>query len=392
VEAGDRVKRISSAGLVLVSILALAAAPPAGLAATVVNAPAPALLAPPVEARLAAVADEAYEREPVGSLTVGVVRDGQLVWTASYGQADIATGARATENTVYRVASVTKQFTALMLLQLVNAGVVKLSDPVARYVPEIRLIKGRRPGDRPMTLMQLATHTSGLAVEADDPGAYTRGPVKGWDRILLAALPHTRYTAPPGEQYAYSNIDYAILALALSRAARTPYVTYVRRHIFAPLGMTHTRFSPPPNLSSLALGYVMRDGLPDGVGPYRELAGRGYKVASGGAFSTVEDLARFVAFQMGYGPESVLPHAALMASRDLIVSVGRPPGDHGVGFQTFQDGDLTLVGHVGGIAGYRSLTAYDPHGNLGVIVLRNVSEGGIDPVTLGRNLFRVARD
>lgn len=383
-----------SAGLSLACALALAAAPPAGLAAQAEGGdPASATaLAPPVETRLDAVADAAFEREPIGSLTVGVVREGRLAWTASYGDADIATGTKANEDTVYRVASVTKQFTALMLLQLINRGVVRLSDAVSRYVPEIRAIKSDWPHAAPITLEQLATHTSGLAVEAEDVAAYTKGPVKGWEKTLLAALPHTRYTAPPGEQYAYSNIDYAILALALSRAARTPYVTYVRQKIFLPLGMTHTRFTPPQDRASLALGYVMRDGEPDGTGPYLELRGRGYKVASGGAYSTVADLARFVAFQMGYGPEAVLPRQALLASRALLVSVGHPPGDpHGVGFQIFQDKDFTLLGHVGGISGYRSLTAYDPRDDVGVIVLRNVSEGALDPVALGTSLVKVAR-
>ena len=137
----------------------------------------------------------------------------------------------------------------------------------------------------------------------------------------------------------------------------------------------------------------MRDGAPDGRIPERELAGRGYKVASGGAYSTVDDLAKFVAFQMGYGPESVLPRQALLASRDLLVSVnGHLDDPHGVGFQIFPDKGFTLFGHVGGIAGYRSLTAYDPMAGIGVIVLRNVSEGAIDPVALGKSLIKTARE
>lgn len=381
------------AGLAL--SLMFAAAPVAALSA---QGPAPVAITPlapsmaPLDSRLDAVAAAAYAREPVGSLTVGLVREGKLAWTGSYGSADMATHAPASARTVYRVASVTKQFTALMLLQLVNDGVVTLDDPVARYVPEIARIKGAFPGARPITLRQLASHTSGLAVEADDAAFYTHGSDRVWARTLIAALPHTRYTAAPGTRYAYSNVDYAILALALARAARTPYTVYVKRKIFWPLGMTHTGFSPPSPLAELAHGYVMRDGQPDGRLPERELAGRGYKVASGGAYSTVEDLAKFVAFQMGYGPDSVLPREALIASRQLLVYVGERTDDpHGVGFQVFSGRDFTLFGHVGGIAGYRSLTAYDPTDGIGVIVLRNVSEGVIDPVTLGQTLVRAAR-
>ncbi|MDB5429186.1 MAG: hypothetical protein JWP35_302 [Caulobacter sp.] len=390
-------------GLAVVAALAAAltpagvgAAPVRAVAATTVPSPDPFRYPPIASAlagRLDGLAGGAFAKEPVGSLTVGVVRDGRLAWTASYGTADLGTGARAGETTVYRVASVTKQFTALMLLQLVNEGVVHLSDPVSRFVPEIRQIRGGRAGAAPVTLFQLATHTSGLAVESDDATTYAKGPVAGWETALLTALPRTRYAAEPGIRYAYSNIDYAILALALSRAAKTPYVKYLHNRIFMPLGMTHTTFNPPVPPGQLARGYVIQAGLPHGETPQRELAGRGYKAPSGGAFSTVDDLARFVAFQMGYGPDKVLPRSVLLANRELLVAGNaRLDGGYGVGFQVFQANGYVLLGHLGGIAGYRSLTAFDPEARVGVIVLRNISEGEFDPLALGKSLVRAARD
>jgi CubicO group peptidase (beta-lactamase class C family) len=367
--------------------------------------PLPASALPPVDAaldaRLRGIAQAAFDREPVGSLTVGVVRGGQLIWTASYG-ANVPPGAEpgkvaprpapADERTVYRIASVTKQFTALMLLQLVNEGVVHLSDPVSRYVPEIQQAQNATPSAAPVTLIQLVTHTSGLAVESDDAADYTQGSVAEWEATLLAALPRTRYTAEPGVRYAYSNVDYAILALALSRAARTPYVKYLHKHIFLPLGMTHTGFSTPPAPAVLAKGYVMQAGQPNGEVPERELLGRGYKAPAGGAFSTVGDLAKFEAFEMGIGPEAVLPKAVLAASRDLLVAGNaRADGGYGVGFQVFPYEGHVLLGHLGGIAGYRSLAAFDPADKIGVIVLRNVSEGVIDPLALGKALVSATR-
>ena len=104
----------------------------------------------------------------VGGVTIGVVVGPSLIWTKSYGDADIERHIRANENTVYRVGSITKQFTAVMLLQLVESGRVHLSDPVEKYFPEVNRVKGRWAGAPPITLFQLATHTAGLAKEPED--------------------------------------------------------------------------------------------------------------------------------------------------------------------------------------------------------------------------------
>lgn len=344
--------------------------------------------------RLHALAAAEYAREPSAGLSVAVVRNGRLEWTGQFGLADLNTGAPVTEDTLFRVGSVTKQFTALMLLQLVHDGTVNLSDPVERYLPEIRQVQGRYPHAPPVTLIQLATHTSGLAVESDDPATYAAGSAEGWEASLLAALPRTRYAFEPGTRYAYSNVDYAILGAALARAAKVPYVRYLHQRIFSPLGMTHTVFTPQPaQQGRLARGYVMEAGILNGQIPDRELAGRGYKVPGGGAFSTVGDLAKFMAFQMGYGPDSVLPRDVLLASRDLLVA-GNPrlDGGYGVGFQVFPADGFIMQGHLGGLAGYRSLDAFDPGSQVGVIVLRNVSNGAIDPLALGGALIKAARE
>src|SRR6185369_7767385 len=100
---------------------------------------------------------------------------------------------RADQDTVYRIGSITKMFTAAMLEQLVEAGTVRYSDPVEQYLPEVNSVLGRFPDAAPITLDQLVTHTSGLAVEPDDTENYvTGGPVSAWEKILITALPHTR--------------------------------------------------------------------------------------------------------------------------------------------------------------------------------------------------------
>src|SRR5204863_4467110 len=165
----------------------------------------------------------------------------------------------ANRNTVYRIGSITKPFTAVMLMQLVAAGRLQLSDPVERYLPEIRQIASKPQGASPFTFLQLATMTAGLAREPNDAGPFWTGPVSAWEKKLLAALPHTSYTSFPGTEYSYSNIGYAILGAALARVAGQPYTEWERLHVFKPLGMEHTRFELDPTIESdLALGYEVK--------------------------------------------------------------------------------------------------------------------------------------
>ena len=142
----------------------------------------------------------------VGGVTVGLVVGPDLVWTKGYGEASMESHIPARQETVYRIGSITKQFTAVMLLQLVELGKVHLSDPVEKYFPEINNVKGRWPGAPPITFFQLATHTAGLAREPEDLLSYTVGPVSEWEKVLLKALEHTSYAYEPGTQYFYSNI------------------------------------------------------------------------------------------------------------------------------------------------------------------------------------------
>jgi CubicO group peptidase (beta-lactamase class C family) len=244
-------------------------------------------------------------KHPVGSVTAGVVAGKQLIWSKSYGQADMEKKTPADADTVYRIGSITKMFTALMLEQLVDAGKVHLSDPVEKYFPEIKMVQGRFPDATPITLIQLAMHTSGLGREPDSVETYVTGPVANWEKTLIAALPHLHYQFEPGTRFFYSNIGFAVLGAALSRAAGESYVEYVPKHIFEPLGMTHSALERNAQmLPHLSKGYQSMGpgGAVDSETPQHEHeAGRGYKVPNGAIYTTVGDLARFASFLMGQG-------------------------------------------------------------------------------------------
>jgi CubicO group peptidase (beta-lactamase class C family) len=286
---------------------------------------------------------------------------------------------------VYRIGSITKQFTAIALLQLVRGGKVRLTDPVEKYVPEINRVQNRFAGSPPITLVQLATHTSGLDREPADVETYTTGPVAKWDRTLIAALAHTRYAFEPGTRQVYSNIAVGTLGLALGRAAGEPYIDYVKRQVIKPLGLTSTAFEPDDALRPrIAKGYVARGGSPDSTQPSTELeTGRGYKVPNGALFTTIGDLARFVSFELGYGPDVVLPKETVAdnLSRIYFANAGLVSG-FGIGFSAFRKGEIVLLGHGGSVAGYVAGAYFHPASKIGIVYLRNLGQSIREDVLL----------
>ena len=323
-----------------------------------------------------------FAKDSIGSITVGVVAGGDLVWTRSYGYANAATRKLADRNTVYRIGSITKPFTAVMLMQLEQAGKVRLADPVEKFFPEIRKVGGMPAGAAPPTLLQLATMTSGLEREPRQEGPFWNGAVSKWEETLISALPHTSYAYVPGTRFLYSNIGYAILGATLGRAAGVPYTTWERTHVFEPLGMTHTRFEIDPSITAdVATGYdVSRDGTIDSLTPAKEgREGRGYKVPNGAIFTTIDDMSRFVAFELGHGPASVLPPARLdSAFGGLVASSPELGAGYGLGFMAMRRQAFTYTGHSGAVAGYVASMYFSRPAQVGVVLFRNVTGGKVN--------------
>lgn len=365
-----------------ISVLVVAAA------ILVVSALSAQSLPPATQQRLDALAASEYARDSVGSLTIGVVTAQGLTWTKTYGFADMSNRALANRQSVYRIGSITKMFTAVMLQQLVAQGKIQLSDPAERYYPEIREIRGYAKLKQPITVAQLATMTSGIAREPEREGPFWTGQVSMWDSTLHLALSHTDMEFTPGEKSMYSNIGYAILGATVARAAGVPYVTWQREKIVAPLGMAHTAFELEPSImAGLTKGYDVRGGSWNGEQSAREaLSGRGFKVPNGAIYTTVDDLSRFLTLLMGHGPESVLPAARLdSAYRGVLDANGKPTTAYGIGFSVGRRGPLTVYGHGGAVAGFSAALAFEREHSIGVIVLRNALGGETNPDRLTTN-------
>lgn len=321
------------------------------------------------------------EADDIGGITAGVVLGRDLVWAEGFGWADVEEGIPAGVNSIYRVGSISKSFTAVSLLQLWERGYLELDDRVADAVPELAGLVDRPAGIRAITYRDLASHTAGLVREPGLEGS-TDGPLEFWEEKILASIPTTGFYAAPGESYSYSNIGFGILGFALGRVSGMPFMELVDAAIIRPLGMHQSGFVVTPSVAEqLATGYVRRrDGTVDAAVPYEEHVGRGYKVPNGGIYSTVGDLGRFVAGMTGAASAPILGPEA----RALIRESQTPPDGsaYSFGFRiSRRDGAPDLIGHGGSVAGYNAALVFEPETGLGVVILRNYGGGSTN---LGR--------
>lgn len=329
------------------------------------------------------------EADGIGGITVGVVSGRDLVWAQGFGWADTDRRIPAGVNTIYRVGSISKSFTAVALLHLWEQGVIGLDDPVREVLPQMDGLIGDEANIPRVTFRHMASHTSGLNREPELEGA-AEGPLEFWEEKILESIPATSFYALPGASYRYSNIAFGVLGYALGRASGIPFMELVDASIIRPLGMHSTGFVVSPEMAEqLATGYLARrDGSVDAQVPYREHVGRGYKVPNGGIYSTVGDLGRFIAGLTGaatvplLGPET----------RALLQAPQTPPGSetlYSFGFFIWKvDGGTTLVGHGGSVAGYNAFLAFEPESQVGVVLLRNYGRGSTNLGEVGRGLLR----
>lgn len=329
--------------------------------------------------RITTAAEAEFAKCSVGALSIAIVVGGQSE-AHHYGHVDGRSGPAPTGSTIYRLGSVTKMFTALMLLRLESADSCSFSDSVERYVPEFAKIPSPPPSGVKVTLIQLATHTSGLARDPEDAEALQVGSAGAWKRILLQSVPKTRYRSDPGGEFAYSNVGYSFLGAALEKAAGIPYTQYIAEQVLAPLKMSDTVFElTPDQRARLAPGWTITDGRASTVESEAELAGRGYRLPVGGLFSSLDDMTRWLRFQMGLEESKVFDAGALAkAQRRIVLSGPSLDSGYGIGVQMRRMGEAIVFGHSGGVPGYQAEMFFDPERHLGLVILRSAVFGEFD--------------
>jgi D-alanyl-D-alanine carboxypeptidase len=305
----------------------------------------------------------------IPGVAVGVVSDQDLVWSKGFGFADIKAKAPMTATTKFRMASNSKLFTAIAIMQLREEGKLGLDDPVARYLPWFKA-KPAGDDDGPITIEQLLSHSSGLQREAGDHWVSYKFPSADELQRLYA---DRQAAFAPSVRWKYSNLAYAVAGLVVEKVSGEKWADYVERNIFKPLDMNGS--SVDKNVPGLAVPYGRR--MPDGtreVLPFVDARGM---AAATGITSDVEDMAKFMSAQFRRGPRGGAQIVSSGSWREMLrvrsVEENWSSGT-GLGFDMKRVKDKTYIGHGGGYPGNTTQTLIQLDEKVGVIVLTNTSD------------------
>jgi len=254
----------------------------------------------PDTARAFAVIDSLYKAHAashhIPGMAYGIVMDGKLVHTGTLGYADIKNKVRVTTRSVFRIASMTKSFTAMAILSLRDAGKLDLDDPVYKYIPEMKNTRPLTDDSPPITIRHLLTHSAGFP--EDNPWGDRQ--LQRTDEELINFMKGgVSLSNTPGLAYEYSNLGFTLLGHIVSKVSGEPFEQYIRRTIFQRLGMEHTYWEyTEVKPGELAHGYRWLDN------DWREeaLLHSGAYGAMGGMLTTLDDFGRYISFHLQAWP------------------------------------------------------------------------------------------
>jgi CubicO group peptidase (beta-lactamase class C family) len=308
------------------------------------------------------------------SISAAVFRGPEQVWADAVGLAEVERAIEAKPDTQYEIGSITKSFTAAAILQLRDAGVLDLDDPLSQHVPE--------SGDD-LSLRRLLAHLSGL--QRETPG-------RVWETLefptreeLPALAASAERVLPPGEQWHYSNLAFALLGEVVARRSGMPYTQYVDEHLLVPLALRRTTWTAK---EPAARGYFVHPYV-DRVEPEQAVDHRG-TAAAGALHSTTGDLARWSAFLADPDPGVLAPASVdEMQSVQVMVDVDRWSLAWGLGLGLYRRGDSVFFGHGGATKGFLAGSMVSRPHRIGAVVLMNAT-AGVDPEALALELARAS--
>lgn len=321
------------------------------------------------------------QRPNMVGLAVGIVENGRITFLKGYGETLASSGEPVTPETVFRWASVSKGVASTMVAKLAEQGRVDLSAPVAKYSKTLRLPGG---AEHRATVSDLLSHRLGLY-----RNAYDNKLEEGGDpQLLRMQLAQLNLICQPGTCWSYGNVAYDAASEIVEHETRQPYEIALRQNLFDPLGMTSA------SASREGLTHAKSWARPHNAGRREiELTDTYYRVpAAGGVNSNIKDLAVWMLAQMGQMPQVISPNVLGAIHAPLV----KTPGErgrlrkflerlgtawYGYGWRSYDYAGHRIVGHRGGVNGYRSLILFDPDKKSGVVALWNSSTsqpGGLE--------------
>jgi CubicO group peptidase (beta-lactamase class C family) len=331
------------------------------------------------------------DRQHMPGVAYGVVADGELVFTHAFGVRCVETQAPVDGDTVFRIASMTKSFTALAVMLLRDAGKLVLDTPAAAYAPELAHLTYPVADTPTLTVRHLLTMSAGWP--QDDPWADRQlyRTDAAMDAVYRAGI---HFSNPPGVTFEYSNLGYMALGRIITHVAGVPYTDYIAEAILRPLGMAATVWNADDvPTERLARGYRRQD---DAWQEEALLRSGGDVAAFGGLYTSVRDLARWVALFLSAWPPRDDPEHGLIRRSSLremqqvgcmdeveipSTELGAPvklrAGGYGYGLSFMDNGRWRSVGHGGGLPGFGSHMRWAPDYDIGVVALANVTYANV---------------
>jgi CubicO group peptidase (beta-lactamase class C family) len=323
--------------------------------------------------------------------SAGVVHGQDLAWSAGVGFADVGARQPQLASTPHRIASITKTFTGTAIMRLHHAGLLHLDDPAVAHLPELRGISSPFGGVETVTIRRMLSHESGLVSEP--PGTdWTTAAYEGSAARTLGRVSEISTAIPPNLQLKYSNLAYQLLGEIVARVSGQPYPQYVRESILHPLGMSATGFEPLPDqlTDRRATGYQPRAFTDE----LSVAAAMPPVWAEGGLWSCVEDLARWVSFQLSAYCDQPGEPGILAAAQLRDMHKPRYLDDDawtlawGISWYAVRRDDVVWIQHSGDLPGFAANVCFDPVRQVGAIALVN---GSGDAAALAMDLAAIAR-
>jgi len=307
------------------------------------------------------LAQERLVEGPVSGFTIGVKRGADLLLVKGYGAADMEQGVPANAETVYRIGSLTKQFTAASVMLLVEEGRIDLDASVTAYLPDYEL-QGHE-----VTVRHLLTHTSGIK-------SYTNLGDAFWLEAGFHDLSHAEMRAlfedepfdfAPGEEYRYNNSAYYLLGMIIEEASGVSYEDYLVEHIFLPLGLTRSSYCHESRITpGRAQGYERFEGALINDGPIS----MNTPGAAGALCSTVPDLLSWTAALRAGRVVTTESYRAMTTSARLNDG---SLTEYGFGLGVSALGEQVRIVHTGGINGFSTVMSHYPESDLDIVILSN---------------------
>ncbi|HPF46046.1 MAG: beta-lactamase family protein [Alphaproteobacteria bacterium] len=328
---------------------------------------------------------DVMKKDFVSSNTIGgslyYVRDGKPYGALNLGLADLATKRAVDENTIFHWASITKTFTDIALMQLVEEGKVKLSDPIIKYLPELRKVHNPYGSMEDITLDMLVSHTSGFR-NGSWPWAggedWMPFEPTDWEQIV-AMLPYMKINFKPGSKFQYSNPALIFIGKVIEKVTGEDIEIYINKNILMPLEMRSSYFDITPRhlLKYRSNNYFVVDGLVDEQGLDFDT---GITAANGGLNAPMKDMVKYLNFLLGTGDkklyEGILKRKTLESLWQPVAPIEENESwleqiSHGFFLYDHKDSGAHYIGHTGSQAAYYSFFYLNPKTNSAVIMVTN---------------------